>query len=119
MDFGKIITPLASITTDFEEGLIESILNTFEKIKLIGCLFHFKQALWRKTPGRTIYVKKRIFIEIIAKLALICWNNDDYRETLTDLKSENQQDQNNSNILDYYEFNSRIILLIKCFLMKI
>ena len=34
-------------TVDFEEGLMKAISSVFPEVRLIGCLFHFKQAIWR------------------------------------------------------------------------
>ena len=38
---------LSSITLDFEHALIHGFTQNFEGVRIIGCLFHFKQALWR------------------------------------------------------------------------
>lgn len=38
----------SAITCDFEKGLINAIVNHFNQSKIIGCLFHLKQALRRK-----------------------------------------------------------------------
>lgn len=37
-----------TVTCDFEKGLINAINEQFNKTKIIGCLFHYKQALRRK-----------------------------------------------------------------------
>ena len=38
----------ANIHYDFEKGLINAIKDQFPNAKVVGCLFHFKQALYRK-----------------------------------------------------------------------
>lgn len=37
-----------TITSDFEKGLLNAVHSEFPSAIFIGCLFHFKQALWRK-----------------------------------------------------------------------
>lgn len=37
-----------AITCDFEKALLNAIVNQFNNTSIIGCLFHFKQALRRK-----------------------------------------------------------------------
>ena len=37
---------LKYITVDFEAGLMKAVNEIFPEARLIGCLFHFKQALW-------------------------------------------------------------------------
>ena len=43
----KIALSLEYATMDFEKGLHVGFLNVFENVSLIGCLFHFRQALHR------------------------------------------------------------------------
>ena len=33
---------------DFEKALNKSVLYQFTKTRILGCFFHFKQALWKK-----------------------------------------------------------------------
>ncbi|EAY07580.1 hypothetical protein TVAG_333920 [Trichomonas vaginalis G3] len=44
IQFSKLI----QIHCDFEKGMIEALQQIFPKVRIIGCLFHFKQALHRK-----------------------------------------------------------------------
>jgi hypothetical protein len=37
-----------SVTCDFEKGLIKAVRDQFSGVAVVGCLFHFKQALRRK-----------------------------------------------------------------------
>jgi hypothetical protein len=39
---------LSTVTCDFEIALINSVEKSFEGAVLIGCLFHWKQAIRRK-----------------------------------------------------------------------
>ena len=36
-----------SITLDFETALMNGVKESFPRVKIIGCLFHLKNALWR------------------------------------------------------------------------
>ena len=53
---GRLDWNLTSITLDFEPGLINGFKRVFLETRVIGCLFHFKQALYReaKIQGLTI-----------------------------------------------------------------
>ena len=44
---GTRMINLGSITSNFEVALINSVRLTSPDIKIIGCLFHLKDALWR------------------------------------------------------------------------
>ncbi|KAE8985556.1 hypothetical protein PR002_g22609 [Phytophthora rubi] len=45
---GKVQMTPRSITSDFEAALIKGIRDQFQGTSLIGCLFHWKQAIRRK-----------------------------------------------------------------------
>lgn len=38
----------ASVSCDFEKALISAVSKRYEKVKIVGCLFHFKQSLRRR-----------------------------------------------------------------------
>ncbi|KAG2897361.1 hypothetical protein PC119_g16668 [Phytophthora cactorum] len=44
---GRLLEP-ATVTCDFEHGLMNAITEQFPLVKIVGCLFHWKQALRRK-----------------------------------------------------------------------
>ncbi|KAG3032222.1 hypothetical protein PC121_g4092 [Phytophthora cactorum] len=44
---GRPLEP-ATVTCDFEHGLMNAITEQFPLVKIVGCLFHWKQALRRK-----------------------------------------------------------------------
>ncbi|GMF63467.1 unnamed protein product [Phytophthora fragariaefolia] len=44
---GRLPEP-ATVTYDFERGLMNAITDQFPLVKIVGCLFHWKQALRRK-----------------------------------------------------------------------
>jgi hypothetical protein len=43
----RLLEP-ASVTCDFEKGLMNAIIEQFLGVNIVGCLFHWKQALRRK-----------------------------------------------------------------------
>ena len=46
------------ITIDFESAEIEAIKEVFPKIELIGCKFHFQQALFRKAKKKGLITER-------------------------------------------------------------
>uniref|UniRef100_H3GZT0 MULE transposase domain-containing protein n=1 Tax=Phytophthora ramorum TaxID=164328 RepID=H3GZT0_PHYRM len=44
---GRLLEP-ATVTCDFERGLMNAVIEQFPLVKIMGCLFHWKQALRRK-----------------------------------------------------------------------
>ncbi|OWZ15417.1 putative cleavage induced protein [Phytophthora megakarya] len=59
-DTGKKMTP-AEIVCDFEFGLISAVQQAFPNAEVVGCFFHFKQALSRRMKFEHI-TKKEISI---------------------------------------------------------
>ncbi|KAG3117013.1 hypothetical protein PI124_g4309 [Phytophthora idaei] len=43
----RLLEP-ATVTCDFEHGLMNAITEQFPLVKIVGCLFHWKRALRRK-----------------------------------------------------------------------
>ncbi|OWZ11105.1 hypothetical protein PHMEG_00015926 [Phytophthora megakarya] len=44
---GRLLEP-ATVTCDFEKGLMNAVTEQFSLVKIMGCLFHWKQPLRRK-----------------------------------------------------------------------
>ncbi|GMF30579.1 unnamed protein product [Phytophthora fragariaefolia] len=44
---GRLLEP-ATVTCDFERGLMNAVTDQFPLVKIVGCLFHWKQAPRRK-----------------------------------------------------------------------
>jgi hypothetical protein len=57
---------------DFEKGLINSLRAVFPKARLVGCLFHFKQALQRKMKKLGINEKEIQFFMKPGNLDILC-----------------------------------------------
>ena len=75
---GRLDWNLTSITLDFEPGLINGFKRVFLETRVIGCLFHFKQALYReaKIQGLTIDKLKETSKELIHRLGLLSWKGN-------------------------------------------
>ncbi|KAG3124576.1 hypothetical protein PC116_g32747, partial [Phytophthora cactorum] len=52
-DTGKKMTP-TEIVCDFEFSLISSVQHQFPNAEVVGCFFHFKQALRRRLKNERI-----------------------------------------------------------------
>ena len=99
---------LSSVTLDFEAALLQSFSQIFENTKIIGCLFHFKQALFREaqSQGLTKSEMKEGTQILIQRLGALSWkgNTSIAKEEIKNLKKQYQNTQYNNLIL-YYENN--------------
>jgi len=57
----RIKWSLDYVTVDFEEGLMKAITDNFPETRIIGCLFHLKQALWR--TANNLGIKSNVEID--------------------------------------------------------
>lgn len=65
---------LKTITTDFEIGLENSVLNSFYWIELkIGCYFHFMQAVYRNIRYLGLQPGLKKYEDLKKKIKLICY----------------------------------------------
>ena len=87
--YNKVELKLKSATADFEQGLHLGLLNVFPKIRLIGCLFHFKQALHRRAAKLGLKKKKYMHDtqRTIEQISRMCWQDS----PLTHLKGLKQR----------------------------
>jgi len=72
---------LNSRTLNFEKGLHIASGKVFPNIKMVGCLFHFKQALHRfacRNNLKTKKFKRRTNI-VIKKIRRICWHKRPFK----------------------------------------
>lgn len=69
---------LSNVTLDFEPGLMNGFAVVFPDVRIIGCLFHFKQALFREAQQQRLTTQERMdkTKEIISLLGSLCWNGD-------------------------------------------
>ena len=113
-------------TSDFESGLMKALTEIFPKVRIIGCLFHFKQALWRAAghmglKSRQSLQKEDEIIEeneetifkvtstLIDQLSKFSWQEkkslEDYKTGLGLLKKEYQKSPNHLKLIEFYEKN--------------
>ena len=80
-----------TITIDYESALQNSIEKAFPKAKIIGCLFHFKQSLFRKATelGLMKCEIKENTNQLINTLSSLSWlsESEKYQEVLDDIKN--------------------------------
>ena len=78
-NFGEFEWKLQYITLDFEAGLINAVQKVFPEVRLIGCLFHLKQALWREAQqlGLTTAACKGTSLAVISSLGQVSWKGND------------------------------------------
>ena len=57
--YNSIEIKLETITVDFETALINALREIFKNIKIIGCYFHYMQALDRNARKLGFYKRKK------------------------------------------------------------
>ena len=69
---------LTSATLDFEDAMMNGFTRIFPKARLIGCLFHFKQALFREAQkqGLAADTLKEQAMQIVEQLGHLCWEEN-------------------------------------------
>ena len=104
---GSLDWNLASATLDFEPGLMNGFVKAFPNATMIGCLFHFKQALFREaqlqgTPGDE---NKEATKTVVSQLGQLCWTDDE----LVDKRFEEIETKYTNtifkNLVGYYKDN--------------
>lgn len=91
----KVIT----ITTDFEEGLINAVKIVFPEVRHVGCLFHYVKNLRLRMSKLGLFAKgkKEIFYELFKNLSSIPFNINDNYEVINDIFSEFKNSLNKDN----------------------
>ena len=106
-NFGTLESKLKYITLDFEVVLIKVVQVIFPQVKLIGCLFYFKQAMWREAQklGLTTLVLKNATAQLILSLGSLCWEDqfDVDNKFKKVIEEYNKVDQHK--LVNYYEKN--------------
>ena len=96
-----------TITLDFENSLLHTVIENFPNTKLIGCYYHYKATLYREAQKLGYTKKKNIeaTLDIInSNLSLIPFKiveNSEYATKL--LKDLRRKYKNYSSFFDYYE----------------
>ena len=117
---GTLEWTLSSATLDFEVALINSFVRVFTDTRVIGCLFHFKQALYREAQNKGLTTDDLIeeTQRVISSLGALSWKGnldvidkelrqiqDKYKETkhivLVDYYSNNWLTRLKSGFIDY------------------
>ena len=96
---------LSSITIDFEVGLLNAMGQVFPNTRLVGCLFHFKQALYRETQclGLTTQELKEECQLLVSRLGSLSWkDNLKNIEQELDFIKKRYESTKYMNLLQYY-----------------
>ena len=104
--YNSIEIKLETITVDFETALINALREIFKNIKIIGCYFHYMQALDRNARKLGFYKEKnRDLLNILKDLGkfpfLFTNDNDIIDNYFKYIKKENKNSEYYNNILDY------------------
>jgi len=106
-EFGAFDWGLEYATLDFEEGLQEAFKRIFPKARIIGCLFHYRQALYRQAQSRrlTTEAKKKETQELIDQLSALSWldSNTQFKEKLNLIKTKYKNFSQYEDFLAYFE----------------
>ena len=95
---------LQSITLDFETALQKGFSANFSGTRIIGCLFHFKQALYRE--AQSLSLTKAEFkdetIELISKLGSLSWKNQESIQRIFNEIQVKYEKTKHGQLVDYY-----------------
>jgi len=74
-EFGSIQIQIQTATLDFEKGLTSGFQDVFQNVHILGCLFHFRKALWENAQRIGLTTKKYLpnTKQIIQELSSLCW----------------------------------------------
>jgi len=97
---------LPSVTIDFERVLVKAFSQVFEETRIIGCLFHFKQALYREAQQQGL-AKNELKEEtknLISLLGSLSWigNMDNVEKELQAIENKYKQTKHNI-LVQYYK----------------
>ena len=105
---GTLEWKLSNATLEFEIGLLNAFNKVFFEARAIGCLFHFKQALFREAQaqGLTKSENKEETLNIISNLGSLCWNGNSIsiENKFHELESKYSENIYNS-LIEYYKNN--------------
>jgi len=108
-DLGLYTWDLKHATIDFEEGLQIAFERVFSKVTIIGCLFHYRQALLKQAQGRrlTTEAKLRDTQILMDKLSSLSWseNKNQFENSLLKIKEEYSTQKEYQDFIIYFEKN--------------
>ena len=120
---GHLKWSLKYATSDFEAGLMKSLAKVFPEVRLIGCLFHFKQALWRTAalmglkstkPINTFENEElgtmiKVTSDLIDELSRYSWQEkksiEDYKKGIDHLRKNYEKYPHHIKLINFYESN--------------
>jgi hypothetical protein len=90
IEYGRVKIQMETATCDFESGLIKSFRQIFNPIRIVGCLYHFKNLLWKRARKERLQISKWIVIteKFIANFGRLSY------------LSQNEIDDNFKNLVD-------------------
>lgn len=107
-EFNFFYWNLEYATIDFEEGLQNAFQRVFPKTNIIGCLFHYRQALYRQAQSRRLITKakKEETEKLISELGNLAWVNHKrvFQDGLEKIKAR-YKDEEYLGFLVYFEKN--------------
>jgi len=102
----SLLWNLSSVTLDFEQALLNAFGRVFPETHIIGCLFHFKQALYREAQslGLTKVGSQEETSILISKLGSLSWqdNFDSVEKKLEEI-SQFYEDTEHFRLVSYYK----------------
>jgi len=96
------------VSLDFEQGLINAVRSILKPMQLIGCFFHYSQALWRKANEMKLrkLPVKLLTIELITSMQFLCFvNKNEIHNLWLELKETYKGFPEFNEFMDYYEVN--------------
>ena len=97
---------LPSVTLDFEQALINAFQRVFPETRIIGCLFHFKQALYREaqSQGLTKAEVKEETNTLVSRLGSLSWKGSSIlvQKELEELE-KHYEDSEHFKLISYYK----------------
>lgn len=108
-EFDIIEWNLTQATIDFEEGLQTAFKRVFPKTSIIGCLFHFRQALFRQASNRKLLNndRKDVTQKLIDSLSHLSWSENipEYEAKFNQIKLEYMNQKDLIEFIQYFEEN--------------
>ena len=106
-EHGSFDWGLKNVTLDFEEGLQEAFSRVFNTTNIVGCLFHYRQALFRQAQSRRLTTQAKMdqIQRLMDKLSSLCWsaNHNIFRQQLDKIKDEYKDNNEFTDYIKYFD----------------